>query len=111
MDTIRARLREEERWIAEGKDPDDTALPPHYPKHAIDSVGNRLGLFLGTGTGSPGYDLIRDSELLADPITRLFLRSDELESGTGAVPLSNGRVARMDRRERRIMQERKSTSV
>ena len=109
MNTIRTRLEEEERWIAEGKD--DTALPPYYPKHAIDSVGNRLGLFLGTGTGSPGYDLIRDSELLADPITRLFLRSDELESGTGAVPLSNGRVARMDRRERRIMQERKSTSV
>ncbi len=67
-----------------------------WPRRAYGSSGrgarDRLGLrpcslnlFRGAGLGAAGYDLIRDSALLRDPGIRLFLRSDELEAGSGGV--------------------------
>jgi hypothetical protein len=90
---------------------EDTLLPPNYPQDAIDSVGRGLDLFRGAGLGAAGYDLIRESALLRDPVIRCFLRSDEIEAGSGGVALPNGRVVRMDRRERRIMHRTSATYV
>ena len=109
LDTIGARLARDAEMKEAGDE--DTVLPPNYPQDAIDSVGRGLDLFRGAGLGAAGYDLIRDSALLRDPVIRCFLRSDEIEAGSGGVALPNGRVVRMDRRERRIMHRTSATYV
>ena len=105
--TIQKRIDEDAQYREHNSE--NTTIPPNYPLHEVNSTDTSTTLFKTVHPGEKGYTLINDADILKDPVLRTFLRSDELEARTGTIRLKNGKLARMDRRERRLMGERRST--
>ena len=103
-DTLDKREKEQElnkQYAREqGMTEFEETLPHTLPLHRIErqAAGQRVW----KGHQGPGHELIRDGDLLADPVARLLLRYDDLESG-GEVCTGEGVTCTMDAKERRVL--------